>query len=117
MCWLFGWEACGILTPRPGMEPAPPALEGGVPTTGPPGKSLVALLNANISICFCIMFFSSSGVGTLLSSPLLQQLAECLPYKNEMMSDDWVTHIAHLDRGKESYHHPSVNTAIILDWR
>ena len=32
--------ACGILVPRPGMEPASPALEGGFFTTGPPGKSL-----------------------------------------------------------------------------
>ena len=37
---LFFWvcEACGILTPRPGIEPAPPALEGEVLTTGLPGK-------------------------------------------------------------------------------
>ena len=33
-------EACVILAPRPGIEPAPPALEGEVITTGPPGKSL-----------------------------------------------------------------------------
>ena len=32
--------ACGILVPRPGIEPASPALEGGFLTTGPPGKSL-----------------------------------------------------------------------------
>ena len=38
--WFFGREACGILAPRPGIEPAPPALEGEVLTTGPPGKSL-----------------------------------------------------------------------------
>ena len=31
--------ACGILVPRPGIEPASPALEGGFLTTGPPGKS------------------------------------------------------------------------------
>ena len=36
-----GGEACGILAPRPGIEPAPPALEGEVLTTGLPGKSLV----------------------------------------------------------------------------
>ena len=30
----------GIFAPRPGIEPAPPALEGEVLTTGPPGKSL-----------------------------------------------------------------------------
>ena len=37
---FFGRKACGILAPRPGIEPTPPALEGEVLTTGPPGKSL-----------------------------------------------------------------------------
>ena len=37
MFWFFGQEARGILAPRPGIEPAPPALEGEV-LTGPPGK-------------------------------------------------------------------------------
>ena len=40
MFWFFGHEACGILTPWAGIEPAPPALKGKVLTTGPPGKSL-----------------------------------------------------------------------------
>ena len=40
MFWFFGCEACGILGLRPGIEPTPPALEGTVLTTGPPGKSL-----------------------------------------------------------------------------
>ena len=31
--------ACGSLAPRPGTEPASPALQGGFLTTGPPGKS------------------------------------------------------------------------------
>ena len=31
--------ACGILVPRPGIEPASPALQDGFFTTGPPGKS------------------------------------------------------------------------------
>ena len=39
---FFGLEARGILAPRPGIEPAPPVLEGKVLTTGPPGKSLVS---------------------------------------------------------------------------
>ena len=38
--WFFGCKACGILAPQPGIEPALPALEGEVLTTGPPGKSL-----------------------------------------------------------------------------
>ena len=40
MFWFFGPKACGILAPRPGIEPATPALEGEVLTTRPPGKSL-----------------------------------------------------------------------------
>ena len=34
MSLFFGHEACGILAPRPGIELAPPALEGEVLTTG-----------------------------------------------------------------------------------
>ena len=40
MFCFFGREACGILAPRPGIEPALPALEGEVLTTRPPEKSL-----------------------------------------------------------------------------
>ena len=41
MFWFSGHEAYGILAPQPGIEPIPPALEGKVPTTGPPGKSQI----------------------------------------------------------------------------
>ena len=37
--FFFGIEASGILVPWPGMEPATPALEGEVLTTGPSRKS------------------------------------------------------------------------------
>ena len=40
MFWFFGCEACGILAPWPGIEPAPTAPEEELLTTGPPGKSL-----------------------------------------------------------------------------
>ena len=30
MFWLFGPEACGLLMPRPGMEPTRPVVEGEV---------------------------------------------------------------------------------------
>ena len=33
------WHGVGPQSPRPGIEPTPPALEGGVLTTGPPVKS------------------------------------------------------------------------------
>ena len=39
MFWFFVCEACGILAPKPGIEPAPPALEGEILTAGPPEKS------------------------------------------------------------------------------
>ena len=38
MFWFFGHEACGILVPRPGIEPGAPALEGDVLTSGPAGQ-------------------------------------------------------------------------------
>ena len=36
--FFFSCEACGILDPQPEIVPDPPALEGEVSTTGPPGK-------------------------------------------------------------------------------
>jgi len=36
---FFGWEACGILPPRPEIKLTPTSLEGKVLTTGPLGKS------------------------------------------------------------------------------
>lgn len=44
LVFCFGFLACGILAPRPGMKPTPPALEGHVLTTGPPRKSLFMVL-------------------------------------------------------------------------
>ena len=37
--------ACGILVPRPGIEPLYPALEGGFLTTGLPGKAFSFFLS------------------------------------------------------------------------
>ena len=45
-CFIFcylGHEAFGILAPQPGFKLTPPALEGEVLTTRPPGKSLHCL--------------------------------------------------------------------------
>ena len=43
VCFFFGHKTCEILAPppQPWMEPVPPALEGKVLITGPPGKPLV----------------------------------------------------------------------------
>ena len=38
MFWFFGHEACEILAPHPVIEPAPPALEDEVLTTGSPSS-------------------------------------------------------------------------------
>ena len=51
MFWFFGCKACGILAPRPGIEPEPTALEGEVLTTGPPGKSLIYLFAVSGAAC------------------------------------------------------------------
>ena len=40
MFWFFGCETCGILAPRPRIEPRLPSLKDEVLNTGPPGKSL-----------------------------------------------------------------------------
>ena len=56
--WLY-WvlvKACGILVSQPGIEPVFPALQGGLLTTGLPGKSpLIILL-----IRFVLLFSNSS---------------------------------------------------------
>ena len=44
MFYFFGLEACGILASWPGIEPAPPALEGKVLTTELPGKFSICVL-------------------------------------------------------------------------
>ena len=44
MFLLFGFQACVVLVPQPGIKPTPSALEGEVLTTGPPGKSLICVL-------------------------------------------------------------------------
>ena len=39
----LGLEACEVLSPQPGIEPVPSALEGKVLTTGSPGKSSIPI--------------------------------------------------------------------------
>ena len=60
MFLVFGHKACGILAPRPGIEHAPPALEGKDLTTGLPGKSENFLLYILATLidqhCFNITF-------------------------------------------------------------
>ena len=51
MFWCFAHKAWEILAPQPGMEPTPPALEGKLLTTGPPGKPQAGVLE------FCEQFY------------------------------------------------------------
>ena len=48
MLWSFGHEACRTQAPWPGIETAPPAVEGEVLTPGPPGKSFQKIFDALI---------------------------------------------------------------------
>ena len=61
MFQFFGREACGILASRPGVEPAPPALGGGILTTvslgKPPGRSFFVFKLLNPKVHFQV--FSS----------------------------------------------------------
>ena len=54
MFCFFGHEARGILDLQPGLEPAFPALEGEVLTTGLPGKSLWFLAMSK-TLVFCLV--------------------------------------------------------------
>ena len=47
-------EACGILVPRPGIEPLPPALASRFSTTGPPRKSLDSFFKPSIFFSYDI---------------------------------------------------------------
>ena len=44
-------EPCGILVPKPRIEPASPELQGGFLITGPPGKSLDLGFNPSLLLC------------------------------------------------------------------
>ena len=80
MFWFFGHEACGILAPWPGIEPAPPALEGEVLNTGPPGKFLFKCLAKSIR-GVCITCPSS-----LLGSPGYMERQRDMVERNKVQS-------------------------------
>ena len=51
--WVFGLKACGILTSRPRIKPAAPALEGRVLTIGPSGTAC--------RVALCLLLWSPSA--------------------------------------------------------
>ena len=79
-------EICGILVPQPGIEPASPALEGGVLITGPPRNPLSFLFikTADFELSF----------GVKNSLPLEGKLHYCVclsPFKIKTLSCRLVT--------------------------
>ena len=80
---VFGHEACGILAPRPGIEPTTPELEGKVSTTGPPGKSHRPFLDSTThSSCHVLSNYSgtrSFNIQTSLIPQTFQWGRHCCP--------------------------------------
>ena len=71
-------EACGILVPRPRIEPASPALEGGFLPTGPPGKfQYHCLLSLTLAMLIGQLFSCSFSLG-LSISPFNRHSSTCL---------------------------------------
>ena len=69
--YVFGHEACGILTPQPEIEPTHPALEGNVLTTWPPGKSPNSLfwwVNGSLPLNFLSNYSSSLSMAQIKES-------------------------------------------------
>ena len=44
LVYAFGPKVCGVLAPRPGIELSPPALQGGLLTSGPQGSLVLTSL-------------------------------------------------------------------------
>ena len=83
MFWFFGPEACGILAPRPGIEPTPPALDSEVLTTGLPGKSLSAHFLIGL---FILMLSCMSSLNILVINPLLDISFHCsMTYNSQII--------------------------------
>ena len=84
--WLFGLEACGILAPWIAIKPIPPALEGEVLTTEPPGKSLWCHVSVSLNLCLVIMgnvageIGEGKGNGELMPSVPASQACEFFNY-------------------------------------
>ena len=61
-CFVFDHKTWDLSSP-PGTEPASPALEGKVLTTGPPGEvPKVFLFSLCVCVCVCVFSFSQSAL-------------------------------------------------------
>ena len=77
--WFFGRKACETLAPQPGIEPAPPVLEGEVLTTGPPGKSL----NLSFQCSHCPLTVTPFRIGL---SPSILHLSLSFLFSSQTLS-------------------------------
>ena len=81
MFWLFGHEACRILALERGIKPTPPALEGKVLTTGPPGKS------QPLPFCFHFYLINLSAAfnsnDQTLALNILSNFFPCVPWLSD----------------------------------
>ena len=68
---LSCFETCGILVPRPGIEPASPALQSGFLTTGLPRKSQ-----------HLVFFFKQTGI-IFITKKKKESFADGKPIENE----------------------------------
>ena len=73
-CGLSCPSACGILVPRPGIEPMSPALEGGFLTTAPPGKPFIQILKSTFHLQLLQNIGYIPRVVRYISEPLLQPI-------------------------------------------
>ena len=84
----------------PGIEPAPPALEGEVLTTGPPGKSLSFVLNsANLLSKKCLIVILIYILKVI--NETIEDLLTCLLAVRISSVNHLFMFIAHLSTGVE----------------
>ena len=93
MFLVFWPEACGILVPWPGIEPASPALEGKILTSGCPGKPLDSLLPSS-------EFFPRTPLGPMQVGPcwMSQNLQSYLNHRWSQLCLEWRLQL-YLDHG------------------
>ena len=77
MFWFFGHEACGILVPRPGIEPAPSASEGEVLTTEPLRESP----GTHYLIAYLCLFSSAFSAGIIGLEPTVCRAQYWIPWE------------------------------------
>ena len=85
MLWVFGFQACEILASRPEIKPTPPALEGEVLTTGPPGTSpgcVLLISDAQVFSCHRKEKPDSGGEGEETTGARIASLYRASPEAN-----------------------------------